>query len=342
MLVGGSTMKHGHSRSVRRRASVAVLGLGLLAAVSVAFPSAVRGDESDAVRCRPLLEAFLTNLKQYDSAAARDLVSDIDIFCPPKNRIAARAKLGLLVARIAEVEKDRGADSAGLYSEVESYLLFADHWALRTSLGALAMELKHYNEATQHYFRALDLIQNEGYTATAPKADVIRQVHEAASEALMLSEIPVKPTTRGGGTAAYFASNVRGISVPKKTPQITFITNSDEFDQPGRVTAERLLPILSRESPGEITIIGHTDERGDDAYNLELSGRRAVRIRAYLQENGFSGVVRTYWCGERVPVNMHDPGRFSQEERWRINRRVEVFYGQGNQGSERYSACSAS
>ncbi len=319
-------------------------GLGIAAVFGIALAGPAAGDTAgDANNCRSLITSFAQSLKAHDSAAARGLITDIDVFCPPKNRIAARSHLGLLVARIAGVERQRGAEIDALYREVEEYLPYADHWEMRAQLGSLAMDLKRYDAATRHYFQALNLMEHTGYTAKAPSAETIHAVHAAASEALVLTEIPVEPTTRGGGTAAYFAPSVRGIGVPKKTPQITFVTGSDEFDQQGRVTAERLLPILRRESPNEITIIGHTDERGDDAYNLDLSGRRATRIRTYLQQNGFAGTIRALWCGERIPVNIDNPDRFTQEERWRINRRVEVYYGQGNQESGRYdNACNGS
>ena len=31
---------------------------------------------------------------------------------------------------------------------------------------------------------------------------------------------------------------------------------------------------------------GHTDERGDDAYSLDLSDRRAKAVKQYLQDKG--------------------------------------------------------
>jgi outer membrane protein OmpA-like peptidoglycan-associated protein len=72
----------------------------------------------------------------------------------------------------------------------------------------------------------------------------------------------------------------------------------------------------------DITLVevqGHTDERGDDAYNLALSNRRAASVVAYLVAHGIAParlISRGY--GETRPVaSGHD------EAAWSLNRRVE-------------------
>jgi len=332
-----------HPQAARRRRFAIfprLIGVGLALCVGSLVWGEATPARADATEdCRALLVDFIGKLRDTDVDAARDLIENIDLYCPPQSRIAARSRLGQLVSRLARLYLERGADPVEVRTEIHSYLPYGDHWELQVTLGNIGADLKDYNAATKHYFQALDLISNVGLTSDPPNEATVVDIHDRASQALMLSEIPVAPTTRGGETAAYFAPTVRGISVPKKTPQITFRTGTDDFDDKGRISAERLLPILQRESPGNVVVIGHTDERGDDAYNMTLSRDRAERLSAFLSENGYTGTVQARWCGERVPVKLVDPTAYTEEERLRINRRVEVFYGQGGANRPRYEVC---
>ena len=70
-----------------------------------------------------------------------------------------------------------------------------------------------------------------------------------------------------------------------------------------------------------LEIQGHTDERGSDSYNLELSGRRAASVRRYLTENGVEAKrLQSQGYGETQPL---DPR--SNEQAWAKNRRVEFL-----------------
>ncbi len=77
---------------------------------------------------------------------------------------------------------------------------------------------------------------------------------------------------------------------------------------------------LKKYPESELLIVGHTDARGTDSYNMNLSDRRAAAARAYLVAQGVeSSRIRTTGRGEAEPVasNETDAGRAQ-------NRRVEV------------------
>jgi OmpA-OmpF porin, OOP family len=68
-----------------------------------------------------------------------------------------------------------------------------------------------------------------------------------------------------------------------------------------------------------IEVQGHTDERGDDAYNLELSERRAAACVAYLVAHGVAARrLTSQGYGETQPIDKRH-----NEAAWTTNRRVD-------------------
>lgn len=105
-----------------------------------------------------------------------------------------------------------------------------------------------------------------------------------------------------------------------------------EFDQAMLAPAaeqglHRAADLIRQGAAGAVTVVGHTDSKGSDAYNDELSQRRARAVADWFA--GQPGVrhreYRTVGRGEREPVstNTHPDGRDNPEGRSK-NRRVEV------------------
>ena len=70
-----------------------------------------------------------------------------------------------------------------------------------------------------------------------------------------------------------------------------------------------------------IEVQGHTDERGNDAYNLSLSDQRAKAVKAYLVDKGIAeDRLEGQGYGETQPID-----RRSNEQAWAKNRRVEFL-----------------
>ncbi len=70
-----------------------------------------------------------------------------------------------------------------------------------------------------------------------------------------------------------------------------------------------------------VEIQGHTDSRGKDAYNLDLSDRRAASVREYLTNGGVDASrLQSQGYGETQPII-----RKENEEAWAKNRRVEFL-----------------
>jgi len=92
---------------------------------------------------------------------------------------------------------------------------------------------------------------------------------------------------------------------------------------PGLVEIKKAL--LDLEYDASILIVGHTDNQGADAYNVDLSKRRAASVRRWLEDHDVrKGAIYVDGKGFREPVasNATEAGR-------RQNRRVEFsrIYG---------------
>jgi len=105
-------------------------------------------------------------------------------------------------------------------------------------------------------------------------------------------------------------------------------------------TLDRLARLIQASGDGQITIEGHTDAKGDDAYNKRLSEQRAAAVQAYLVAKGVSeGRLRTIGLGELRPVapNARADGADDEAGRQR-NRRVEVILPKASAGAGDSSA----
>jgi outer membrane protein OmpA-like peptidoglycan-associated protein len=101
---------------------------------------------------------------------------------------------------------------------------------------------------------------------------------------------------------------------------ILFPFNSTEILPAGRTNLQELANSLQKYATSDVLIVGHTDSVGTDAYNMDLSQRRADAASSYLQSLGVSSArIRTSGRGETEPVQPND----TDEGRQR-NRRVEV------------------
>lgn len=100
-----------------------------------------------------------------------------------------------------------------------------------------------------------------------------------------------------------------------------FDFDKDTLKPAGRIKLDEFVSRLgTMHSVESISVVGHTDSIGTDAYNEDLSMRRANSVKNYLLDKGVdSTVINTSGMGESQPVadNSTNEGRAQ-------NRRVEV------------------
>ncbi len=114
---------------------------------------------------------------------------------------------------------------------------------------------------------------------------------------------------------------------PFTLKNIYFATNSDELKPASFTELDKLVKNLKENPSKTIKITGHTDNIGDEDYNLELSKRRALAVKRYLVSQSISpSRILTEGLGETQPKASNE------SERGRaMNRRIEVrFSKNGN------------
>jgi outer membrane protein OmpA-like peptidoglycan-associated protein len=83
---------------------------------------------------------------------------------------------------------------------------------------------------------------------------------------------------------------------------------------------QNLLTVVNSRPNASVGIEGHTDVRGEAAYNQELSQRRAESVRTWLTAHGVgAGRIAATGAGEARPVKTG-----SSEADHQANRRVEI------------------
>ena len=141
----------------------------------------------------------------------------------------------------------------------------------------------------------------------AAGAVIGHQMDQQAKE--LQQNIPGATITRvGEGIAVSFPS---GILYP---------FNSTEILPAGKDNLRQLATSLDKYPNSDVLIVGHTDSVGTDAYNLDLSQRRALAASAYLQSLGVPAArLQTQGKGESEPIASNDTDDGRQR-----NRRVEI------------------
>lgn len=115
----------------------------------------------------------------------------------------------------------------------------------------------------------------------------------------------------------------RGCPLPKviQLKGVTFEFNEDRLTANAKTVLDALVVPLMRRYPDMVVeVAGHTDWIGNDAYNQNLSERRAQAVVAYLIESGIASANMTAaGYGEKEPIATNDT-----DEGRELNRRVEL------------------
>lgn len=101
---------------------------------------------------------------------------------------------------------------------------------------------------------------------------------------------------------------------------ITFGFNRSDLQPQFYSVLDKLASTLNEYGQTVIEVAGHTDNVGGDAFNIDLSRRRATTVASYLQSRGVSQQrIEIVAAGESRPIASNDT-----ESGRAANRRVEI------------------
>lgn len=104
-----------------------------------------------------------------------------------------------------------------------------------------------------------------------------------------------------------------------------FDFDKDVLTRQGEETVLQLANNLKSIGASDVRIEGHTDRMGTEEYNLDLSSRRAERVKAKLIDLGVEAKFKTIGLGEEYQIKQCDGNDQAAKDCLRPNRRVEVF-----------------
>jgi outer membrane protein OmpA-like peptidoglycan-associated protein len=150
-----------------------------------------------------------------------------------------------------------------------------------------------------------------------------------------IRDLQFKVTDLSGNPVSEVAGTVQDLQVKEIGNEVRIDLNADvlfDFDKAdilpkAEETLTKAAGIIKERAKGAVQINGHTDAKGDDAYNMKLSERRANAVRDWFRTAGGLGSVRfnTRGFGRTRPVapNTKPDGSDDPEGRQK-NRRVEI------------------
>ncbi len=111
-------------------------------------------------------------------------------------------------------------------------------------------------------------------------------------------------------------------------PVIYFERDESQLGQGAGTVLNKLILILKDNPQVAIKLAGHTDSRGEAAYNLKLSQQRIESVKRYLEQNGIdSQRISGQGFGETRLINQCMDNSDCTEEEHAENRRIEIqFY----------------
>lgn len=112
--------------------------------------------------------------------------------------------------------------------------------------------------------------------------------------------------------------SARRLTLPS---EVLFAFDSDALAPGAAGELDRLVTAVRAQAEARVTVEGHTDDLGTDAYDQELSERRAQAVATYLARSGIDRArVAVHGYGKSRPITANDG-----DEARKKNRRVEIL-----------------
>lgn len=107
--------------------------------------------------------------------------------------------------------------------------------------------------------------------------------------------------------------------------RILFNFDKADLRSDASATVDSLAAALISAAPKRLEIRGHTDAKGTDEYNLDLSERRALTVKSALKDRKVTTEMEAKGLGETQPVALNEVDGKDNPAGRQLNRRVEIF-----------------
>ena len=111
--------------------------------------------------------------------------------------------------------------------------------------------------------------------------------------------------------------------------RILFDFDKSDLRPDAATTVDALAEAFVAVGPRTLDVRGHTDSKGSDDYNQDLSERRAKTVGAALTERAVTSQIGTQGLGETQPVAANEIEGKDNPAGRQLNRRVEIFVPNG-------------
>ncbi|AKF09534.1 OmpA family protein [Sandaracinus amylolyticus] len=293
----------------RKTMTGAVLGGALLTGAAIAGCGA-------AAPTPQLQDARATMLEARESSAAR--------LKPDGLLIAQRT----LEAAEASEDGSRAEAHYAYIAERQTRVAMAEARQIELEQ-QMAADRARYGAELEEIARSRGATLQERERALAEQRGLVAQQQQQLEQSQQALAAEQQARMQAEQRAQESMDRLRELAAVRQEREETIITLSGEviFETDSanlRGTArERLLAVADalRAAPDRLAVVeGHTDSRGSDSYNQQLSQRRAEAVRDYLIAEGVPAArLQAVGRGEAEPVDSND----SAEGRAN-NRRVEI------------------
>jgi len=230
------------------------------------------------------------------------------------------ARRAIALSIFAAGQKDDGSAPPEF---VNGAAAIARPWQVAMALGDLKYDNKDYPGAVEAYEAAIDDIRNVKLVPKAPDPSIEKYLAQRAYQAKSLA--PTYVSSRGfrGEPTGVMVPTFRNFTAVSVPVPIRFETGQSELTPDGLKAIDDLYNFLKGQHPTAVVLIGHTDERGSDPYNDHLSEARAEAVAAALHQHGLDCPIKTEGHGRREPFEADDRSKYSDDELYSFDRRVE-------------------
>lgn len=299
---------------------------GLLAAAAAAIcgcsglPERVDTLESARADVRRLeQDPLASQVADTELAAAREAIQDADDAYADKESIEQIEHLAYVAQRKADVAEQKIGEAQAKETidqgELERNRVLLQ--AREREAARLAEQNRAAAAQTAEADRRNAALETEAEAAQREAAAAAERARSLEAE---LADLQAKQTERG---------------LVLTLGDVLFDTAQATLKAGAASTIDRLAQFMRDYPDRQVMVEGHTDSRGEEEFNRDLSERRAAAVRNALVERGIElQRISTVGLGEAYPVAGNDSAAGMQQ-----NRRVEIVIsdeeGQFPEGTQR-------